>query len=106
MKRERKTRKIQEERRKEASRQGWGLGGKGRDKRRKEEPGGRGGKLTEPHWNCRTEASLRGAARFYLGGGFSAGGLRVLSSRVALSMEDVLNSVTCPIPLWGNKGVT
>ena len=38
MKRERKKRKVQEERSKEANRQGWGLGGKGRDKRRKEEP--------------------------------------------------------------------
>lgn len=34
-----------------------------------------------------------------------AGGLRVESSRLMLPLEDVLTLATCPIPLWGNKGV-
>ena len=66
----------------------------------------KGRKADRATLNCWTEASLRGAARSYWGHGFPAGGLRVSFSRAALSTEDVLNSVTCPIPLWGNKGVT
>lgn len=76
--RERKKRKVQEERRKEASRQGVGFGGeKGEIKEGRKSLGGRE-KAYQSH--TRTAGGLlRGAARFYWGYGFLAGGLRVSS---------------------------